>query len=51
MTQVQLSELTGIDQSRISRLENGGEHVSLDVIFRVLFILGIKKHEIVDAIM
>lgn len=51
LTQVQLAELIGTDQARISRLENGDESVSLDTVFHTLFALGIEKREIADVIL
>ena len=51
LTQVQVAELTGTNQARISRLENGDESVSLDTIFHALFALGVEKQEIADVIL
>lgn len=51
LTQQQMAELTGTDQARISRLENGHDSVSLDMIFQSLFALGVDEKEIATAIL
>jgi len=50
-TQVQLSEATGIDQSSISRIENGKQGVSLDYLQRMARAMGVSVADLIgDAV-
>jgi DNA-binding XRE family transcriptional regulator len=40
MTQEDLAALTGVDQSRIAKIENGSPRVTLDAMVMLLFALG-----------
>jgi transcriptional regulator with XRE-family HTH domain len=47
LTQVQLSEVTGIDQASISRMENGKQGISLEQLKRIASALGVELGELV----
>ena len=42
LTQVQLSEATGIDQASISRMENGKQGITLEYLKRIAQALGVE---------
>ena len=42
ITQVQLSEATGIDQASISRMENGRQGITLEYLKRIARALGVN---------
>lgn len=48
LTQVQLAEIVGVDQSTISKLERGNEHVTLGLIQRVAQALGVPPAFLFD---
>jgi DNA-binding XRE family transcriptional regulator len=50
MTQHQLAKLINSSQSRIAMLERGRPDVSLDLICRALFALGVSRRELGKAI-
>lgn len=50
VTQQQLAKLIGSSQSRVAMLERGRPDVSLDLICRALFALGLTRRELGKAI-
>ena len=48
MTQLQLAELLDIDRSHISSIELGNVGVSMDLIFKMCEVFGIKPKELFD---
>jgi DNA-binding XRE family transcriptional regulator len=50
VTQQQLARLLGSSQSRVAMLERGRPDVSLDLICRALFALGLDRRELGKAI-
>lgn len=48
LTQLQLTELVDIDRSHISAIELGNVGVSMDVIFKLSEVLGIKPGDLFD---
>ena len=50
ITQVALAELLNSSQSRVAKLENGSSDVSLDLIVRALFAMGVSNKELGNAI-
>jgi DNA-binding XRE family transcriptional regulator len=50
VTQQQLARLIGSSQSRIAMLERGRPDVSLDLICRALFALGLTRRDLAKAI-
>jgi len=48
LTQLQLAELVDIDRSHISAIELGNVGVSMDVIFKLSEVLGIKPGDLFD---
>lgn len=48
LTQLQLAELVDIDRSHISAIELGNVGVSMDVIFKLSEVLGIKPRDLFD---
>jgi DNA-binding XRE family transcriptional regulator len=50
LTQQQLAELIHSSQSRVAMLERGRPDVSLDLICRALFALGVSRRELGKAI-
>lgn len=48
LTQLQLAELVDIDRSHISAIELGNVSVSMDVIFKLSEVLGIKPGDLFD---
>lgn len=50
LTQQQLAKLIGSSQSRIAMLERGRPDVSLDLICRALFALGLTRRDLGKAI-
>jgi transcriptional regulator with XRE-family HTH domain len=42
ITQIQLAEMTGYDQSNISKIERGRYNVSIDIIQKVCDALGVR---------
>jgi len=51
VTQESLAKILSSSQSRIAKLERGGMGVSLDLICRALFALGVTESEIAKALM
>jgi UDP-N-acetylglucosamine 1-carboxyvinyltransferase len=47
ITQVQLSEATGIDQASISRMENGRQGITLEYLKRIARALGVNLGDLV----
>ena len=47
ITQVQLSEATGIDQASISRMENGRQGITLAYLIRIARALGVDLGDLV----
>lgn len=47
-TQLQLAELLGIERSHISAIELGNVGVSMDLIFKMCEVFGIKPKELFD---
>ena len=50
MTQTQLAKLLHSSQSRIAKMETGDPSVSLDLIVKSLFTLGLSKNELAKVI-
>lgn len=50
LTQRELAKLMGSSQSRVAMLESAAPDVSLDLICKALFVLGVSKREIGRAI-
>lgn len=50
VTQKELAKLMHTSQSRIAMLEGGSSDVSLDLVCKALFALGISKKQIANAI-
>ena len=50
LTQVNLAEILDSSQSRIAKLENGASDVSLDLIVRALFAMGVSSQELGQVI-
>jgi DNA-binding XRE family transcriptional regulator len=50
MTQTQLAKLLHSSQSRIAKMETGDPSVSLDLIIKSLFSLGLSKNELAKVI-
>jgi len=50
MTQTQLAKLLHSSQSRIAKMETGDPSVSLDLIVKSLFSLGLSKNELAKVI-
>lgn len=50
LTQAQLAKLISSSQSRVAMLERGRPEVSLDLICRALFALGVSRREIGKAL-
>ena len=50
ITQIGLAELLNSSQSRVAKLENGSSDVSLDLIVRALFAMGVSNKELGKAI-
>ena len=48
LTQLQLAELLDIDRSHISSIELGNVGVSMDLIFKMCEVFGIKPRELFD---
>lgn len=48
VTQLQLAELLDIDRSHISAIELGNVGVSMDLIFKMCEVFGIKPRELFD---
>lgn len=48
LTQLQLAELLDIDRSHISSIELGNVGVSMDLIFKMCEVFGIKPKELFD---
>ena len=48
MTQVQLSEATGIDQASISRMENGRQGITLEHLQRIADVLGVSLADLLE---
>ena len=48
LTQLQLAELLGIDRSHMSGIELASVGVSLDVIFRLCYVLHISPRDLFD---
>jgi transcriptional regulator with XRE-family HTH domain len=48
LTQIQLAELTGLDQSHISKLETGATKPSYDTLTRLAAALGITVADLLD---
>ena len=48
LTQLQLAELADIDRSHISAIELGNVGVSMDLIFKMCEVFGIKPKELFD---
>lgn len=49
-TQVQLAKLMQTSQSRVAKIENGDPTVSVDLILRALFALGVSRKELAKAV-
>lgn len=50
VTQKELAKLMHTSQSRIAMIEGGSADVSLDLVCKALFVLGISKKQIASAI-
>lgn len=50
ITQIALAELLNSSQSRVAKLENGSSDVSLDLIVRALFAMGVSSMQLGQAI-
>ena len=50
LTQVNLAEILDSSQSRVAKLENGASDVSLDLIVRALFAMGVSSQELGQVI-
>jgi transcriptional regulator with XRE-family HTH domain len=48
LTQVQLSEATGIDQASISRMENGRQGITLEHLQRIADVLGVSLADLLE---
>lgn len=48
LTQLQLAELADVDRSHISAIELGNVGVSMDVIFKMCEVLGIRPKDLFD---
>jgi len=49
ITQEQLAKLLNSSQSRVAKMESGDPSVSLDLLVKSLFRLGLKKRDLVKA--
>ncbi len=50
LTQVALAKKLGSSQSRVAKLESGASGVTLDLLFRALFVTGVSRAEIAREI-
>ena len=50
ITQIALAELLNSSQSRVAKLENGSSDISLDLIVRALFAMGVSNKQLGKAI-
>ncbi len=50
LTQVQLSEATGIDQASISRMESGKQGITLEYLKRIASALGVEPAVLMQEI-
>ena len=50
LTQTKIAKLIRSSQSRVAKMEKGEQSVSIDLLVRTLFALGVKPKEIAEAI-